>query len=118
MQDQVKNLNSKGIKAREITSGMNYREIDITLDNAVFNGVNFLYTSPERLKTKLFIERFKRMNVGLIVVDEAHCISEWGHDFRPTYKDIYSLREIKPQVPIIALTATATKKSNKTFYQS
>lgn len=110
MQDQVKNLNSKGIKAREITSGMNYREIDITLDNAVFNGVDFLYTSPERLKTKLFIERFKRMNVGLIVVDEAHCISEWGHDFRPTYKDIYSLREIKPQVPIIALTATATKK--------
>lgn len=110
MQDQVKNLNSKGIKAREITSGMNYREIDITLDNAVFNGVDFLYTSPERLKTKLFIERFKRMNIGLIVVDEAHCISEWGHDFRPTYKDIYSLREIKPQVPIIALTATATKK--------
>lgn len=110
MQDQVKNLNSKGIKAREITSGMNYREIDITLDNAVFNGVDFLYTSPERLKTKLFIERFKRMNVGLIVVDEAHCISEWGHDFRPTYKDIYSLREIKPEVPIIALTATATKK--------
>jgi len=110
MQDQVKNLNSKGIKAREITSGMNYREIDITLDNAVFNGVDFLYTSPERLKTKLFIERFKKMNVGLIVVDEAHCISEWGHDFRPTYKDIYSLREIKPEVPIIALTATATKK--------
>lgn len=110
MQDQVKNLNSKGIKAREITSGMNYREIDITLDNAVFNGVDFLYTSPERLKTKLFIERFKRMNIGLIVVDEAHCISEWGHDFRPTYKDIYSLREIKPEVPIIALTATATKK--------
>ena len=110
MQDQVKNLQLKGIKAREITSGMNYREIDITLDNAVFNGIEFLYTSPERIKTKLFIERFKKMNIALIVVDEAHCVSEWGHDFRPTYKDIYTLREIKPEVPIIALTATATEK--------
>lgn len=110
MQDQVKNLERKGIRAKEISSGMSFREIDITLDNARFGGLDFLYTSPERLKSKLFIERFKLMNIALIVVDEAHCISEWGHDFRPSYKDIFSLREIHPNVPIIALTATATKR--------
>ena len=113
MQDQVKNLTKKGIRAKEIISGMSYREIDITLDNARFGGIDFLYTSPERLKSKLFIERFKLMNIGLIVVDEAHCISEWGHDFRPSYKDIKDLREIHPNVPIIALTATATKEVQK-----
>ncbi|MDB0011560.1 RecQ family ATP-dependent DNA helicase [Crocinitomicaceae bacterium] len=110
MQDQVKNLQKRGIRAKEITSGMSYRDIDITLDNAKFGGIDFLYTSPERLKSKLFIERFKQMPVGLIVVDEAHCISEWGHDFRPSYKDIKSLRDHHPEVPIIALTATATER--------
>ncbi len=110
IQDQVTNLQSKGIRAKSIISGMSYREIDITLDNARFGGVDFLYTSPERLKSKLFIERFKLMNIGLIVVDEAHCISEWGHDFRPSFKEIYKLREFHPEVPIIALTATATAK--------
>ena len=113
MQDQVKNLTNKGIRAKEIISGMSYREIDITLDNARFGGLDFLYTSPERLKSKLFIERFKLMNIGLIVVDEAHCISECGHDFRPSYRDIAELREIHPNVPIIALTATATKEVQK-----
>jgi ATP-dependent DNA helicase RecQ len=113
MQDQVKNLTKKGIRAKAIVSGMSYREIDITLDNARFGGLDFLYTSPERLKSKLFIERFKFMKIGLIVVDEAHCISEWGHDFRPSYKDIKNLREIHPNVPIIALTATATKEVQK-----
>lgn len=108
MQDQVAQLQKRGIRARAITSGMSYREIDITLDNARFGGLDFLYTSPERLQTQLFIERFKRMNVGLIVVDEAHCISEWGHDFRPPYRQISALRVIHPKVPIIALTATAT----------
>lgn len=108
MQDQVDQLQKRGIRARAITSGMSYREIDITLDNARFGGLDFLYTSPERLQTPLFIERFKRMNVGLIVVDEAHCISEWGHDFRPPYRQISDLREIHPKVPMIALTATAT----------
>lgn len=110
MQDQVNNLQKRGIRARAITSSMSYREIDITLDNARFGGLDFLYTSPERLSTRLFIDRFKQMNVGLIVVDEAHCISEWGHDFRPSFLEIHQLREIHPEVPVIALTATATKK--------
>jgi len=92
MQDQVKNLQSKGVRAKALISGMSYREIDITLDNARFGGLDFLYTSPERLKSKLFIERFKGMNVGLIVVDEAHCIAEWGHDFRPSYLEISKLK--------------------------
>jgi len=113
MQDQVKNLISKGIRAKEITSGMTYRDIDIILDNAKFGAVDFLYTSPERLKSKLFIERFKLMSIGLIVVDEAHCISEWGHDFRPAYKDIKELRTYHPEAPIIALTATATPSVKK-----
>lgn len=113
MQDQVDQLQKRGIRAKAITSAMNYREIDITLDNARFGGLDFLYTSPERLQTTLFIERFKRMNVGLIVVDEAHCISEWGHDFRPTYRQISALRAIHPKVPIIALTATATPEVKK-----
>lgn len=113
MQDQVTNLNSRGLRAKAITSGMSYREIDITLDNARFGGLDFLYTSPERLQSDLFIERFKLMNVGLIVVDEAHCISEWGHDFRPSFTNIKKLREFHPEVPIIALTATATQKTQE-----
>ncbi len=110
MQDQVNNLKSKGLKAAAITSGMNRREIDITLDNAKFGGLDFLYVSPERLKTDLFIARFKQMKVALIAVDEAHCISQWGHDFRPPYLEIYKLREIQPNIPIIAVTATATQE--------
>lgn len=109
MQDQVANLQSRGIRAKAIISGMSYKEIDNTLDNARFGGIDFLYTSPERIQSRLFIERFKGMNVGLIVVDEAHCISEWGHDFRPSFKEIKSLRQHHPNVPIIALTATATQ---------
>lgn len=111
MQDQVNNLIAKGLRAKALISGMSYRELDITLDNARFGGLDFLYTSPERLQSPLFIERFKRMNVGLIVVDEAHCISEWGHDFRPSFREIKQLREHHPEVPIIALTATATAET-------
>lgn len=113
MHDQVEQLQRRGIRAKAITSGMSYREIDITLDNARFGGLDFLYTSPERLQTALFLERFKRMNVALIVVDEAHCISEWGHDFRPPYRKIHELRKIHPNVPVIALTATATPEVKK-----
>ncbi len=117
MQDQVANLQARGIRAKSIISGMSYREIDITLDNARFGGLDFLYTSPERIQSKLFMERFKLMNVGLIVVDEAHCISEWGHDFRPSFKEIYKLREIHPEIPIIALTATATDRVREDIVQ-
>ncbi|MBU2020452.1 MAG: ATP-dependent DNA helicase, partial [Bacteroidetes bacterium] len=110
MQDQVKVLQSKKIKAKAIYSGMTFKEVDILLDHAVYGDMAFLYVSPERLKTKIFIERFKKMKIGLIVVDEAHCISEWGHDFRPSYLDIHELRQWHPEIPIIAVTATATPK--------
>ena len=110
MEDQVKNLRSRGIVAESISSSMTYREIDITLDNARFGKMKFLYTSPERLKTSIFIERFKQMKISLIVVDEAHCVSEWGHDFRPSYLEINQIREIHPTVPIIAVTASATSR--------
>ena len=110
MQDQVNNLEKRGINASLITSALSYREIDISLDNARFGNTKFLYTSPERLKSDLFIERFKRMKIGLIVIDEAHCISEWGHDFRPSYREIAAIREHHPEIPIIAVTASATPK--------
>ena len=113
MDDQVKSLKSKGIRATAVTSAMGYREIDILLNNAALGAYDFLYVSPERIQTSLFQERFKQMPVGLIVVDEAHCISEWGHDFRPSYMNIRLLREIKPTIPIVALTATATNKVKK-----
>jgi len=108
MKDQVEQLKSRGILAVAIHSGMSRSEIDILLDNCIYGSVKFLYVSPERLQTELFIERARQMKVGLIAVDEAHCISQWGYDFRPPYLQITSLRELKPQVPVIALTATAT----------
>lgn len=109
MQDQVKTLQRMGLNAVMLSSNMKYREIDIALDNARFGNTQFLYLSPERLKSPLFRERFKSMKVGLIVVDEAHCISQWGHDFRPPYKEIGKVRELHPEVPIMAVTASATK---------
>ncbi len=110
MQDQVDNLAKRGLRAKSLTSGLTYREIDQILDNARFGGLDFLYTSPERIQSALFIERFKRMKIALLVVDEAHCISEWGHDFRPAFRQIIKLRKLQPAVPILALTATATKE--------
>ncbi len=108
MKDQVSNLRKRGINAQCIVSGMDKREIDIVLDNCVYGTVKFLYVSPERLATALFIERVKKMNVSLIAVDEAHCISQWGYDFRPSYLQIAGLRDLLPEVPVLALTATAT----------
>jgi ATP-dependent DNA helicase RecQ len=110
MKDQVESLNSRGIKALAIHSGMSGREIKITLDNAVWGKYKFLYISPERLNSERFRERLEQMNVNLITVDEAHCISQWGYDFRPSYLNIVRLREILPNVKILALTATATPK--------
>lgn len=109
MQDQVENLQKRGLRAKALTSGLSYREIDQTLDNARFGGLDFLYTSPERIQSALFLERFKHMKIALLVVDEAHCISEWGHDFRPAFRQIAALRNLQPTVPILALTATATE---------
>lgn len=110
MKDQVQNLKERGIKAEALVSGMSKRAIDILLDNCIYGKVKFLYVSPERLKSELFIVRLKKMNVNLIAVDEAHCISQWGYNFRPSYLEIINLRDILPNVPIIALTATATPK--------
>ncbi len=108
MKDQVQQLDKRGIPAVAIYSGMHYREIDIALDNCAYGGKKFLYVSPERLETELFQERLKKINVSLIAVDEAHCISQWGYDFRPSYLRIADIRELLPNVPILALTATAT----------
>ncbi|BDC99469.1 ATP-dependent DNA helicase RecQ [Persicobacter psychrovividus] len=110
MQDQVSQLKKRGIKAYALFSGMSSREIDITLDNCRFGGSAFLYVSPERVQTPLFQARVKEMPVNLIAVDEAHCISQWGYDFRPAYLQIASLRAFFPSCPIIAVTATATPK--------
>ncbi len=110
MKDQVEALRAKNIPAEAIYSGLNYKEVDRILDNCVYGHVKLLYVAPERLKSELFLERFRRMNICLLAVDEAHCISEWGYDFRPAYFNIHTLRELKPQVPCIALTATATPK--------
>lgn len=109
MKDQVQNLNNRGIKALAIYSGMPYSKIDIALDNAIYGDFKFLYVSPERLHTPLFKERVRRMNINFLVVDEAHCISQWGYDFRPSYLEIKEVRKHIGDVPVIALTATATK---------
>lgn len=110
MKDQVEHLKRKKISAVAVFSGMSRREIDITLDNCVYGNIKFLYVSPERLKTEMFQERVKKMKVALITVDEAHCISQWGYDFRPSYLEIAEIRNLVPEVNIIALTATATEE--------
>lgn len=109
IQDQVEQLKRRGISAIGIFSGMHKNQIDIALDNCIYGDVKFLYVSPERLQTGIFIERAKQMKVNLLAIDEAHCISQWGHDFRPPYLKIAEFRKIIPNVPLIALTATATK---------
>jgi len=110
MKDQVENLKEKGIKAIAIISGMGKREVDIALDNCIYGDIKFLYLSPERLLSDLVRVRIRHMQVNLIAIDEAHCISQWGYDFRPPYLHLAELREIHPTVPILALTATATER--------
>ncbi len=108
MKDQVKNLVDRGIRAYALYSGMRLTDIDRILDNCVHGQVDFLYLSPERLGTELAKARLQQMNVCMLAVDEAHCISQWGYDFRPAYLNIAEIRELWPNVPVIALTATAT----------
>lgn len=110
MKDQVLNLNNKGIKALAITSGISKGELDTLLDNCIYGNYKFLYLSPERLQQELVQDRIRQMHVNLIAVDEAHCISQWGNDFRPAYSNILTLRELQPSTNIIALTATAKPK--------
>ncbi len=108
MMDQVDNLNKRGVRALAIHSGLSRYEIDITLENAIYGDYKFLYVSPERLTTEIFRVRMEKMNIILVAVDEAHCISQWGYDFRPSYLNIASLRKELPDIPFLALTATAT----------
>lgn len=117
MKDQVENLTKKGIKAVAITSAMHKREIDITLDNCVHGAVKFLYLSPERLETEIVKVRLTKMNISLIAIDESHCISQWGYDFRPSYLKLEQLRDLLPGIPILALTATATPEVVKDIQQ-
>ncbi len=113
MQDQVERLKRSGVRAVAVTSGMGHVEIENALESSAMGKMDFLYVSPERLGSDLFKARLPRMPVGLIAVDEAHCISQWGYDFRPSYMLIGSLREVHPKVPILALTASATPEVAK-----
>lgn len=109
MEDQVNNLSHKGISAVYLKAGMSYKEINRILDNCIYGNIKFLYLSAERLQQEIVQERIKQMNVNLFAIDEAHCISQWGHDFRPSYKKLKILTDLKPYVKTIAVTASATK---------
>lgn len=117
MKDQVANLRSRGIKATAIYSGMRISEVVTALENCIFGDYKFLYISPERISSELFLKKIQRVKVCLITVDEAHCISQWGHDFRPAYRTICELRTMFPDVPVLALTATATPEVVKDIQQ-
>lgn len=108
MKDQIRNLRKRGIKAAAIHSGLSHEEIIVTLENCIFGNYKFLYVSPERLASELFLTKLRHMTVSFITVDEAHCISQWGYDFRPSYTKIAEIRQTLPDIPILALTATAT----------
>ena len=113
MKDQVQNLKKRGIKALAIYSGMSRQDIIITLENCIFGNYKFLYISPERLDTEIFRTKLRKMHISMITVDESHCISQWGYDFRPAYLKIAEIRELLPDVPVLALTATATPEVEK-----
>ena len=108
MKDQVQHLRQRGIRAAAIYGGLSHDDILQTLENAVFGAVKLLYVSPERLSSELFVKKVSHMRVSFICVDEAHCISQWGYDFRPAYLDIVNIRRVLPGIPVLALTATAT----------
>lgn len=108
MKDQVDNLRRRGIRAATLHSGLSAQEQERLTDNVIFGGYKFLYVSPERLSSELFIETIRALEVAFLVVDECHCISQWGYDFRPSYLNIHTIRDIHPHVPLLALTATAT----------
>lgn len=110
MKDQVNSLVKRGITAKAIYNGMSHDKVVQTLDDAIYGGVKILYVSPERLGSELFIVKVKHIDISLITIDEAHCISQWGYDFRPAYLEIAKIREIHPTAPVLALTATATTK--------
>ena len=110
IQDQVAQLKKRNIKAIALTGGIRSNEVNDLLDNCVFGNYKFLYLSPERLQQTVVRERIQQMNVNLIAIDEAHCISQWGNDFRPAYLECSILKELAPQTPTIALTATATPR--------
>ncbi|WP_194850422.1 RecQ family ATP-dependent DNA helicase [Nonlabens antarcticus] len=118
IKDQVARLKKQNVKAMGITGAVRYNDLDDMLDNAVYGNYKFLYLSPERLQQSLVQERLTKMKINLIAVDEAHCISEWGHDFRPAYRDIALLKKLVPDAPIIALTATATQKVQSDILQN
>ncbi len=117
MEDQVANLNKLGVKAISLTGNLNFTDLERLLNNAAFGHTNFLFISPERLQNPYVLKRLQQMPVKLITVDEAHCISEWGHDFRPSYTKIHILKEQLPNVPVIALTATAKDEVIKDIEQ-
>ena len=110
MKDQVDNLRDRGIKAAAVYAGMSREEIITTLENCIFGNFKFLYVSPERLSSDIFQAKLRAMPIALLVVDEAHCISQWGYDFRPSYLTIAEIRKVLPAVPVLALTATATRE--------
>ena len=109
MKDQVQHLKERGILAEAIYTGLSRSEIIKILENCIFGDIKFLYVSPERLASEIFQTKLRHIKVSFITVDEAHCISQWGYDFRPSYLEISKIREMKPEAPILALTATATQ---------
>lgn len=113
MKDQVQNLKGKGIKAACIYSGMTTREIAVIYDNCIYGGFKFLYLSPERIGTKTFLAKLPHLNISMLAIDESHCISQWGYDFRPSYLKISEIRDLLPGVPVLAVTATATPEVAK-----